>query len=500
MPPPVAASRGIARPTFTVLAGSGTALAGTLAVRVLLARALTPSEVGALILAIAVATALGAAASLGLSPAAGRRVAEQLSLGRGGAAGRAGRTALVASLLVGGATALALAAWAAAGVWLPGGAAVRALAPWLAPVCLGVAVGQAMVGVARGFGDATGRAVLRDGLGGLLRVTGVAAALLTGGGAAAVAVGFAAGALLAEAAFTAFCGWHGWFRGDRGPDREMLRTLPPYATNELLTQANLWMDILVLGALAPAAAVGYYGVARGLTRAVAMAFTAAAHSYLPAATALLVSGQPETFRRLYRRARALVLAVTWPVIAAAVFVPGALLAPLFGAEYLPGSTALRWLGAALLCEWLASFKDHALVARGDSRTVAVVTGVASVAGLLALLVAVPRGGAAGAGLAVAVQATVRLSILVVVAGARGFLRPTDDLPLPAALALAAGGAGGWLAWLTGASGLTALAICGGAAAAGSLGLGIDLWRTADRGRETRASTRPSAGVRRPGSD
>lgn len=475
-------ARGIARPTITVLAGSGTALAGTLAVRIILARALTPAEVGALILTIALATALGAVASLGLAAAAGRHIAELLSLGRRDDAGRAARTALGVSLLVGMAAAMALAAMAVLSDWLPGGSATRALVPFVAPVVLGVALGQTMIGVARGFGDATGRAMVRDGLGGLLRVVGVTVAVVLDGRPEAVALGFAGGALLSEFAYSLYCGVHGWFRGRSGSDGALLRSLPPYAALELLSQASLWMDILVLGALAPAAAVGYYGIARGLTRATGMAFIAATHSFLPSATGFLAAGRNVLFLRLYRRARTLVLAITWPVIAVTLFAPVAIIEPLFGREYVPGAEALRWLGVALLLDWLASFKDNGLLARGDSRTVAAVGAGATVAGLIALLLAIPVMGATGAALAVVTQTSVRLVALTAVARRRLATRWSDDLPPVVLVAVALGVGGGWLAVVFGVTGLEALLAVAGSAGAGSLLLLFHLWRTADRGR------------------
>lgn len=475
-------SSGIARPTFTVLAGSGAALVATLAVRIVLARSLTPADVGVLILATAIATALGAAASLGLSPAAGRRIAGLLVLGQRSQAGRTARTSLLLALAAGFATVLALTSLASVAAWIPGGDAVRGLLPLLAPLVVGVAVGQAMIGVARGFGDAAGRAALRDGLGGVLRVIGVLTAIVGWGTLEAVALGFMAGAVLGELSYLAYCGVHGWFRGDPGRDRELIHSLPPYTATELVTQANAWMDVLVLGALAPASAVGYYGVARGLTRALGMGFTAATHSYLPSATALLTAGRTREFTRLYRRARTLVLAITWPLIAAMMFSPESLIGPLFGSDYLPGAAALRWLGVGILLDWLASFKDHSLLAVGRSRTVAAVATTSSAVGLALLLVMVPRHGATGAAVAVAAVALFRLATLGTIIRWRLPLRLADDLPAATAVALLLGLIGGACTLLIGATALAALLITGGVAALGSLLLLYVLWRTADRGR------------------
>ena len=61
--------------TLVVLAGSGVAVLASLAVRMLLARLLSPAELGLLLLAVAAVSVAGGVASLGINVAASREVA-----------------------------------------------------------------------------------------------------------------------------------------------------------------------------------------------------------------------------------------------------------------------------------------------------------------------------------------------------------------------------------------------------------------------------------------
>ena len=72
----------VALPTLIILAGSGAALLTTLAARIIMARALTPAELGLILLGVALVSGVGGAASLGLGAAAGRRAADLRAKGR----------------------------------------------------------------------------------------------------------------------------------------------------------------------------------------------------------------------------------------------------------------------------------------------------------------------------------------------------------------------------------------------------------------------------------
>jgi O-antigen/teichoic acid export membrane protein len=474
--------RAIARPALVILAGSSAAVLASLAVRWAMARGLSLAGFGLLTLGIALASAAGGAATLGLTSAAARRVALQVALGRPAAARAAARTALATAAAAGLlAAALLLAAAPAIERTLrqswplplrerrlppqpaqltaaqsaqpvmprqppkppqpdaPGlGAVLRALAP----VAAALAVGGALVGISRGFADTAGRALLRDGLGGALRLAGVGAALRAGAGPVGVGLGFAAGTVAAEAAFGGYAVARGWLRGrpgdgegaagpaagagrdlrssagkdlpagagNLGPgagadgtaaaaaglDGGLLRTLPPFAAGTVLAQAGQWFDVLLLGALASAGTVGVYGVARGVERALELASEAASHRFLPAATAAYAREPPAELAAVYRHTRALVLALLWPAAAVCLLAPGVLVRALFGSRYGEAGPALSLLAAGLLVSVALGYNDRVLIACGRAGAVSRRAAAGLALGMAVTWLAAPSWGGLGA--------------------------------------------------------------------------------------------------------
>ncbi len=364
MPPGPGARKAIFVSTVSVLAGSGVALAGSLVVRVLMARALSPGDLGLVLLGIAVVTPVGAIAGLGTNAAVAQRLAECRSRGLDEHARSVARKALLLAGATGAAAALVLALAAGSLALILGQPGVdRVLLP-LAPVALGLAAGSAALGVSRGFDDSLGRALVRDAGGGMLRVVGVgAAALAVDPTSPGIAAGFAGGSLLAEALFVGYVVAKGWIRRTgKAPREPLLSSLRPYAATEALAQATLWLDVVVLGALAPAAVVGLYGVARGLTRVLDLVRQASSHGYLPAASAAVVRGEEGRLRGLHVETRRLSFALVWPVLSVCILTPAPLIGLLFGAEYAPAATTLRLLAIASFLPSFFDFLDLLLLA------------------------------------------------------------------------------------------------------------------------------------------
>ncbi len=462
-----------------MLAGGGAALLGTLGVRVVFARVLTPGEVGLLLLAIAVVSAAGGLAGFGVSMASTRRIAELRARAEAAAARRTGRTALA----IGAAGGLA----AASGLWL----AAPRLAVWLAaaaertsfedllrtvtPVALALAAGVAALGVSRGFGKVAARALLRDAGGGLARATFVAGAAALGATVGGLALGFTAGVVVAEGLFVASALALVLRReaGEPRFDRELPRLLPPFSGLEVLNQLQSWADVLVLGLLAPAEQVGFYGLARGLARGLEMVQGSASHSYLPAAAASRLEAGGAGFAPLYQRTRLLVLALLWAPLCLFLLAPRWISQLLFGTEYAPVAEILAWLAVAMLVESTLGYKDQALLALGRERAVLRAKLITAVVGVGLLLALAPGLGARGAAMALlggqlaksglfaallAREAGIHpwrhdlavptgpVLLLGLAAWAVAHWLPPPGLALPA-LALAVGGVGSlWLLW------------------------------------------------------
>lgn len=484
MPPGPGARRAILVSTVSVLAGGGAALLGSLVLRVLMARALEPGALGLVLLAIAIVTPVGSIAGLGTNPAVAQRVAERRARGDEAGAravGRKGQLLASSAGLLAAALLAVLAGPLALFLHQPGLDAV--LLP-LAPVALGLAAGNAALGVSRGFGDSLGRALVRDTGGGLLRVVGVGAALLAGSPTSfGVAVGFAAGSLAAELLFVAYVAAKGWLsNASPAPPEPLLPALRPHAATEVLSQASLWLDVVVLGALAPPAVVGLYGVARGLTRVLDLVRQASSHGYLPSASAAFANGEEDRLPALHVATRRFAFALVWPVLAVCVLAPAPLLGLLFGESYEAAAPALRLLALASFATSFFDYLDLVLIAErrpGDVFR----AGVGGAVALLLLLAAlVPAYGGEGAAAALLGSGLLRGLLLHRSAFRSRPFRPfLPAVTGPALLGAVSLVAGGLLVALLSPGAVGALLLAAGAGAAASAAALLSFFRHRDGG-------------------
>lgn len=474
MPPGPGARRAILVSTVSVLAGGGAALLASLVLRVVMARALEPGALGLVLLGIAIVTPIGSMAGLGTNAALAQRVAELGARGEEEKARRlAGRGERLA-LAAGGLAAALLALLAGRVALLLGQPGLdRVLLP-LSPVALGLAAGGAALGVSRGFGDSLGRALVRDAGGGLLRVVGVGAVFLAGNPTSfGIAAGFAGGSLAAELLFVGYVGAKGWLSSPTSaPAEPLLPALLPFAATEALSQAALWLDVVVLGALAPPAVVGLYGIARGLTRVLDLVRQASSHGYLPSASAAVAMGEGDRLAALHVATRRFAFALVWPLLAVCLLAPGPLLGLVFGPTYAAAAPVLRLLSVASLVASFFDYLDLMLIARRLPGEV-LRAGVASVIAFGVLLAAlVPPYGEEGAVLALLGSSLLRGLLLHGFAFRstpfRPFLPAVTGPALLAAGSLSAGAAGLW-ALRPGPFGtLLVAAAAGGAGAGGAL--------------------------------
>ncbi len=415
-PPAEISIAGLEGSAAGVLLGSGVAIASALGVRVILARGLSPGDLGAVLLAIAVTSFAGMVASCGLRSASARRIAERLVLGAGAEAESAARTAIGLALATGFAAALLIPLLPRLGLGRLGDLSSSVLLG-TAPAALGLSLGVAMWGISQGHGDTRGRALVRDAGGSALRLAGVVIAGLLSGGPARFALGWGMGSLIGELSFVGYGVRRGWLRrsapASTDVDRGLLRSLPPFLGMTLINQAATWLDMLLLGALAPLSAVGVYGAAQGLSRVLGQVSDSASHRFLPLASAAVAARDEAGLAAGYRRSRQLAFAYLWPALAPCLLCPQALVRVAFGAHYEVAGSALRWLAAGWLARSVAGYTEEALVARGRASQVFAITLGSTVATAALFFLWVPARGALGAAVAVATGQALR--------GAAGFL-------------------------------------------------------------------------------
>lgn len=394
-----------------VLLGSAAAIAGSFGVRMIAARALAAEELGALLLAVAVASFAGMAAGLGLRSATARRVSLLRAAGAAPDAGRAARTALGLALATGALAALVM-------PWLPrfGLGELARLAPAMllavAPACFGLPLGLATWGISQGHHDTRGRAILRDGLGSLLRLGGVAlAALLLDDGAGQAwvfALAWGLGSLAGEGSFVAYGLARGWFAGAApGIDRPLLASLPPFTGTALVGLLGTWLDLLLLGAIAPLPVVAGYALAQSVGRVLGQISDSASHRFLPLAADAAAAGDDRGLASHYQSARELAFRYLWVGLAPCLLCPDALVRLAFGAGYADASTALRWLAAGWLVRGLVGYAEESLFARGQAGRVFALVLASTLGSAVLLVLWAPSGGVVGAGLAAAAGLALR---------------------------------------------------------------------------------------------
>jgi O-antigen/teichoic acid export membrane protein len=393
---------GIARGALVVATGSAVAALAAFASRLLMARALAPAELGLVTLGTALVSAAGGIAACGTNASAAMVVAAWRARDEPARAHAAARGALRLALAGGACAAFALTLGAPLWARLFGRPELATILHRLGPAAWAIAAGTAVLGISRGFDDVAGRALLRDAGGGALRLAGVAWGAATpspdlGLVAGRIAIGWAAGSVAGELGFALWARARGfWSGGGRGSID--LAEQRPYALLSTLVQTAQWSDVLLLGALAPTAAVGVYGVARGVVRVLEIAAESAGHRFLPTVSAAAAQGGAAAIGPHYRRTRALVAALVWPAGAVLLVAPGPLLGRLFGPAYAAAATPTRLLVSGLLVSVLAGYNDKALLALEGASSAWRGLAAGVLAGSAATVLTAPRWGAAGAGL------------------------------------------------------------------------------------------------------
>jgi O-antigen/teichoic acid export membrane protein len=384
--------------TIAVLAGNAVGVLASFGIRWLMARALTPAEVGIAILTIAVAATAAGFSTLGLQTASAHWIARARAIDGEDRARAGARQALTVAAISGSVAAFVVAGGAGGLSRLFDEPPLTGPLRIIAPSILAIAVAATLAGVARAFDDLRGRVLVRDAIGGALRLLGVALAAAFAPTAPVVVLGYTAGTVATELSFLAFGIRRGWLRRPATPVArpDLARTLPPVALLAWLFHAAQWFDLLLLGLFAPVAVVGVYSIARGVARMLDLANDAASQQFLSAASGAYARGGADALRPVFLHTRTLVACLLLPLVAVLVAEPAFLLGWVFGPDYAAGGPALRLFALAIGVASCLGYGDKALVALGrpGAATISAVVGLG--AGLAVLIATAPRHGALGA--------------------------------------------------------------------------------------------------------
>lgn len=160
----------------------------------------------------------------------------------------------------------------------------------------------------------------------------------------------------------------------------------------------LWVDALLLGALASTEAVGIYTASTRWLIVGNFAGNAVALAFGPQISAVLARDGADGARRLFQAATAWLVLLAWPAyLTAMVFAP--YLVTAFGAGFAEGAPVIVITGVGFLLASAAGPIDMLLLMAGRSRLSLINTGVALVTNIVANLVLIPPLGIRGAALA-----------------------------------------------------------------------------------------------------
>lgn len=247
----------------------------------------------------------------------------------------------------------------------------------------------------------------------------------------------------------------------------------PRAVAGIFQVAVLWLDVLLVGALAsPAAAAVYAASSRWLVAGLFVAL-AVNQAFQPQISGLLAAGALDRARLLFQTSTAWVVTFVWPIyLTLAVF--GGVLVRIFGREYEQGATALAILAVAGLVGSASGPVAMVLLMAGRSSANLAITAVALLVNIVANVILVPRMGVEGAAVAWALSIAVANGLALWQVWRRIGIHPFGPGLLRVA-PLCVGTVGGALLGARLVVGPTFAGLVCGLAAAGVL-YGLVLWR------------------------
>jgi O-antigen/teichoic acid export membrane protein len=215
--------------------------------------------------------------------------------------------------------------------------------------------------------------------------------------------------------------------------REFWKFSGPFAVAASLQTTLIWLDIILVGALASAHDAGVYAAA---TRYVALGTVALQAVVLvlgPQFSMLIASGERDRLRAVYQTGTAWLTAVSWPFFLTLVVFAPTFLAP-FGQDFRAGQTALVILGLAMLPTFTTGPVGILMLMEGRSRRNLATTCLSAATNIGLNVLLIPRYGIEGAAIAVASGILVGRSIMFAQVWSLTRLNP-----FTARLALVAGG-------------------------------------------------------------
>ena len=401
----------MARGTGLILFGSVCAQALGLGTHVLVRRLFDVHDFGMLSLALGVVLFTQPLAELGFSGGVTRYVAYYRGRDDGSAVRAIIYTSLLLTTIVGGLLSV--------GILLGANVIARYMSsPELAPiirmmafVTLGLALATIFVGILRGYHQIRQKLILDDFFPNVLKIVLVILVGVLHGPLLWIAGAY----LIAAIAEVGVMFWYlrrailrhlprGSVKWEAG--KELIRFSFPLLGSTNLSAATRQANLFLLGFFVSPTDAGLYSTATLIAPGIQLFYSAMRFIFLPISSELVGAGKFNEFNALYATVSKWSVAITAPVAALVVLIPGSLLVFLFGEQYRPAATAVQILGAGYFFNvWLGP-NASALTSLGHSGTVFKGFILSSILAIGASIALVPLFGVVGASIAGSVSIVV----------------------------------------------------------------------------------------------
>lgn len=206
--------------------------------------------------------------------------------------------------------------------------------------------------------------------------------------------------------------------------REWLQSAIPLFMVAGLHVVNSRTDVVMLGALKEAEAVGVYNVAARGAEFVVFFMTAADRAFGPTVSSLYEMGERDRLQRLVTTLAQAVLLLSLPIAACFILFGDWILDFVYGPSYMAGHVALAILSGANLVAVAFGAVSLLLMMTGYEREAAIGVGVSAVLNIVLNAVLIPPYGIAGAAAATGTSLVVWNAVFAIVAYRRVGLNPT----------------------------------------------------------------------------
>lgn len=396
--------------------------------QIVMARLLSPTGYGSVILVIAVLSFAEMFASVGIDDGVTRKVpvyedtpSEVRGIARAAIRIVAGAGVIVAGMVFVSAPALAK--------WVFNASELTLLLRVIAISVPFTVAGRVGVGIARGIRDARPHAYITQIVRPGARFVLVTVFIVSGFGAIGAVAGIVSAAALAGVLAVVVMYRLLPASTEDEPTASMWRELLYFSAPLIVTQGMLVIfsntDTLMIGYYLETAFVGAYDIAYRIRDLMHMVIVTVGYLLPPVLARLEQDGKQDQMNRVYQMITKWTTFLTFPLFFLFFFFPAFYITLVFGAEYVPGANALRILSVAGLVSAIMGANRSALIGLDRNRTVMYTMLVSAIINVVLNVVLIPVFGITGAAIAslVAVLSVEVLNVSIL-------YREFGILPLP----------------------------------------------------------------------